>query len=181
MKSTKQRENTAIDIHITLWHSCDILAENSFPGMKGRLPMGAEFSYSCNSCGFSFVTSGPWEFYRDSQGTRRPYGHPGPASEEARQRGIYGLVGKFYCSECGKTYSVILVEFKKPFQGNKSIWPGKHEAGECEPKDEYQGENAVKCPKCAYTKMILEPHNDQKILCPKCKRDHLEGFMEWIA
>jgi ribosomal protein S27E len=144
--------------------------------------MGSQYIHRCNHCGYSVTTSGPWEFYRDAQGEIKPYGHPVPASEEAQERGIYGLSATLYCSECEKTYSLILVEFKKPFfRGDGSIWLDKHEAGECEPREEYKRGDAVKCPKCDNTKMILEPEEKREMPCPKCGKGLLEGFMELIS
>jgi len=46
------------------------------------------------------MTSGPWEFYRDEEGRRKPFGNPVPISKGAAERGIYGLSGKLYCPNC---------------------------------------------------------------------------------
>ena len=138
--------------------------------------MGAEYSHKCNKCGYFVSTSGPWEFYRDSKGDRKFYGHPVPISDEARQRGIYGLSGELYCSNCDETFDLILVEFKKPSQDSSSVWSGK-----CEPKNEFKGEGAVKCPKCGSTNLILGPVEDREVACPRCKEGKLVGKMEWIS
>ncbi len=138
--------------------------------------MGAGYRYKCDTCGYSVSTSGPWEFYRDSKGNRKPYGHPSPASEEAKQRGIYGLSGVLYCPKCDKTFELVLVEFMKPSQDSLSLWWGR-----CEPRDEFKQEGVVKCPKCDSTNMILEPAEGGEVVCPRCKEGKLLGEMEWIS
>jgi len=121
-------------------------------------------------------TSGPWEFYRDSEGVRKPYGHPVPASEEARRRGIHGLSGVLYCPDCDRVSDLILVEFKKPSQDGLSVW-----AGTCEPKDEFKTKGALACPNCGNKKLVLEPVEGREVTCPRCKEAILEGRMEWIS
>lgn len=138
--------------------------------------MGAGFTHKCSHCGYSISTSGPWEFYRDSQGNRKPYGHPVPISEEAEKQGIHGLSGELYCPNCDKVFNLILVEFKNPSNDTLSIWSGR-----CEPKEEFRQENMVKCPECGNTNMILEPVKDKVIICPRCKVGHFMGYMEWIS
>jgi hypothetical protein len=59
--------------------------------------MGSWYKLKCDNCGYSVNTSGPWEFYRDSEGKRKPYGHPVPTSKEAEESGIHGLTGELYC------------------------------------------------------------------------------------
>lgn len=139
--------------------------------------MGAGYVHKCNKCGYSVSTSGPWEFYRDSKGKRKPYGHPVPMSEEARQRGIYGLSGELYCPNCDEVFDLILVEFKEPSQDSLSVWGGM-----CEPIDEFKDEEgAVKCPKCGNRNLILGPMEDREATCPRCKYGKLVGKMEWIS
>ena len=137
--------------------------------------MGAEFIHKCDKCGYSVSTSGPWEFYRDTNGKRKFYGHPVPESEEARQRGIYGLSGNVYCSNCDKTFDIILVEFKEPSQDSLWVWCGR-----CEPKDEFKKKGAVKCPECGNINLILEPVG-KKVTCPRCNKGKLVGHMMWIS
>ena len=45
--------------------------------------MGASYIYECDKCGYTFHTSGPWEFYRNREGKLKDYGHPSPKSREA--------------------------------------------------------------------------------------------------
>jgi len=37
--------------------------------------MGASYIHECDKCGYTFHTSGPWEFYRDREGKLKDYGH----------------------------------------------------------------------------------------------------------
>ena len=138
--------------------------------------MGAGYRMKCNNCDFSIATSGPWEFFRDEKGKQHDFGHPSPVSEEAAQRGVYGLYGKLYCPTCNKVVTVILVEFKEPCRDALSLW-----SGQCEPLEKYLEEDAVKCPKCKNKDLILEPDNDHAVSCPKCKKGFLLGEMEWIS
>ena len=138
--------------------------------------MGAGFRHKCDKCGYSVFTSGPWEFYRDSKGNRKPYGHPVPTSEEAKQRGIYGLSGELYCPRCDKTFDLILVEFTRSSRDSLSVWVGR-----CELRDEFKQEAAVKCPYCDSTYMILGAAEGVEVVCPRCKEGKLLGEMEWIS
>ncbi len=136
--------------------------------------MGASYLFKCSKCDYSFSTSGPWEFYRNKKGNRKPYGHPCPSSKEARIQGIYGLSGELYCIDCDKIIDIILVEYKQPSNESLFVWSGK-----LEPKDEYKREGAIKCPDCNGTGLVLQPIED--LLCPRCKEGRLIGDIEWIS
>lgn len=138
--------------------------------------MGAAYTLECDTCGHAVHTSGPWEFYRDAQGRRRAYGHPTPSSREAKESGIHGLSGELYCLTCDRTSDVILVEFKAPTSDTLAVWFGR-----CEPKDECGQEDAVRCPRCGGTDMILEPPEDREVTCPRCQQGKLAGQMDWIS
>lgn len=138
--------------------------------------MGAQYSLKCDRCGFHVTTSGPWEFYRDEKGRRKKYGHPTPASEEAAEAGIYGLYGNLYCRQCGRTYQLILTEFKKPSRNALDVW-----SGQCEPKGKYQEEGAVHCPECGREDLVLRPHPEERFPCPACEDGTLTGTMDWIS
>jgi len=138
--------------------------------------MGAAYSHTCNECGHVVRTSGPWEFYRDKEGKRKPYGHPAPTSREAAEAGIYGLSAELYCPECGKTYDIIIVEFKEPTSDTLRLW-----SGQCEPKDDFKEEGAVRCPGCGRSDLILGPVEDPHLKCPRCKYGNLIGKMDWIS
>jgi rRNA maturation protein Nop10 len=137
--------------------------------------MGAEYVLECDKCGRSIRISGPWEFYRDETGRRKPYGHPGPMSEEAKERGVYGLSATMYCPDCGRVSSLILVEFVTPVKYPQPVWLGHHE-----PKDEYKGEDPIKCPKCGSTNLLDEPP-DTELPCPRCKQGRLIIKDCWVA
>jgi len=138
--------------------------------------MGAHYNFKCTCCDYSFSTSGPWEFYRNAKGKRKPFGHPVPVSKEAAQRGIYGLSADLYCPQCDRIFDVILVEFKRPSSESLAVWLGK-----CEPKEEYQQANAVNCPACKSTDLILEPSDERTLTCPRCRKGKITGIMDRIS
>ena len=80
------------------------------------------YIYECDKCSYSVSTSGPWEFYRDSKDKRKPYGHPGPDSKEAKERGIYGFSADLYCPKCDKIFDVVLLEFTEPLPDYFAAW-----------------------------------------------------------
>ena len=138
--------------------------------------MGSGYLFTCDKCGHKVATSGPWEFYRDKQGKRKDYGHPVPVSREAGRAGIHGLYGTLYCVECGKTCEVILVEFKTPAREAMDVLFGR-----CEPKAEYQKDDAVTCLDCGGADLILGPPEEGRVPCPKCKEGTLVGQMDWVS
>ena len=140
--------------------------------------MGASYIHECDKCGYTFHTSGPWEFYRDHEGKLKDYGHPGQKSKEAELLGIKGLYEEMYCRICDKVEKIILVEFKNPSNESLSVWTGR-----CEPEDEYKKEGAIKCSKCGNKELILEVEKDDKeeVSCPRCKEGKIRGRMEWIS
>jgi hypothetical protein len=76
--------------------------------------MGCWSKYRCTKCGLEITTSGYWEFYRDKNGTCKPYGHPSPISAEATKQGCKGFYIEWYCSQCKEIRNVILKEFEQP-------------------------------------------------------------------
>lgn len=131
---------------------------------------------TCDVCGYTISTLGPWEFYRDANGERKLYGHPVPISEEAARGGIHGLSGIVYCSVCDRSFDLILVEFKEPCYRSLLVW-----AGQCEPKDEYKKEDTVKCPFCGNTRLVFCDREDADMRCPWCGKGRLVARMEWIC
>ncbi len=138
--------------------------------------MGACFSHRCDRCGYVVTTSGPWEFYRDAEGQRKPYGHPVPMSREALEQGIAGLSANLYCVHCDKVFDLIVVEFKTPARDALSVW-----AGNCEPQEVFKKEGAVKCPECGATALLLEGDENPQKTCPRCKAGTLISQREWIS
>lgn len=88
--------------------------------------MGAGYIHKCDKCGYTVHTSGPWEFYRDSNGERKEYGHPTPFSKEAELCGISGLSGELYCPKCDQVWDLVLVEYKSPIKEGFLVWSGKY-------------------------------------------------------
>lgn len=138
--------------------------------------MGIGYRYMCDRCLYFVSTSGPWEFYRDNEGNRKPYGHPIPASEEAEERGIYGFAGRLYCPKCDKTCDIVLVEFTRPSPDYGSAWAGWYER-----RDESKQEERAICPECRTTQMIWDTKETEKVTCPRCGEGTLLGRATWIA
>jgi Zn finger protein HypA/HybF involved in hydrogenase expression len=138
--------------------------------------VGASYGHTCDKCGFFVGTSGLWEFYRDRSGKRKPYGHPGPCSDEAAAAGIAGLSADLYCTSCGNVSELIVVEFKEPAPVSMAVW-----AGHCEAQDKYKEEGAVRCPHCGGQRMILESDDEGDVPCPKCADGILKVEMNWIS
>ena len=137
--------------------------------------MGAGFVHKCMRCGYQVSTSGPWEFYRDDEGNREPYGHPVPRSAEARQHGIAGLSGKLYCARCDRVFDVVLVEFEAPSQNAAAVWARYQRL-----QDEFRLEDSVSCPECRSATLILGPAKNA-VLCPHCETGNLVGRMARIS
>lgn len=138
--------------------------------------MGAWYRHFCTECGYEVRTSGPWEFYRDEQGRRKPYGHPVPCSEEALLSGIRGLSGTVYCLGCHQAVDVILVEFSEPARQALDVWSGR-----CEPEEKYGRPGASRCPNCDSAELLLAPDQGISPECPRCSKGRLVGTMEAIS
>jgi len=76
--------------------------------------MAAINKWECLSCDFMVETSGPWEFYRDENGDRRPYGHPHALSKEAKMKGVKGFYVHGYCTQCDTVKDALTREFNTP-------------------------------------------------------------------
>lgn len=138
--------------------------------------MGAGYIHACDKCGYEVSTSGPWEFYRDSKGKRKDYGHPVPFSDEAKEAGIYGLSAQLYCKQCDAVHDLIVVEYKHAGKDTLGLW-----SGQWEPKGEYLEPDAAKCPKCGSADLLLGPQEQTITPCPKCGDGRLIGRMDWIS
>jgi hypothetical protein len=136
--------------------------------------MGAGVLIRCSKCEFSVTTSGPWEFYRNWIGRRKPYGHPASISWWAERRGIYGFSEILYCPHCDETFDVILSEFKKPIKDSLSAWGMLIKLSE-----ECKEEKKAQCPKCGNRDMIFSPGESDEISCPRCKEGKLEGVPKY--
>lgn len=138
--------------------------------------MGAGYTYKCDNCGYSVSTSGPWEFYRDSKGNRKPYGHPVPTCEEAKERGIYGFSADVYCPKCDRIFDVVLVEFTAPTRDYFLAWGGW---GEMEAVFGQKG--SLECPECHAANLIWDTKTAREVACPRCREGMLKGEMTWMA
>ena len=113
--------------------------------------MGWYDEWQCSQCGNKVGTGGPWEFYRDKEGRRQPYGHPEPCPREAREAGIKGFSFLTYCPKCNSVKDLILVEFQKA-RDYRAAWEGckrrKLTCGECGGRLHELLDNLI-CPVCA--------------------------------
>ena len=125
------------------------------------------YVHVCDKCGFTVETSGLWEFYRDSNGKFKSYGHPIPNSIEAEESGIYGLYGIYYCVDCGKNSQNIVFESKFPVFEKTALWNVR-----LEPISPYGDGFRPVCEHCGSKRIFLHP---AKVPCPKCKEGYLKG------
>ena len=127
--------------------------------------MGFATIWKCSRCGYKVTTSGDWEFYRDSRGHRRPYGHPVPMSMIAERAGVKGFTRKGYCPNCHITKKVIVKEFENPIYG--SPWKSELPAVDYEPI----------CPSCG-----IELKEDlEGSICPICSQGYLLVHDRYIS
>ena len=92
--------------------------------------MGSCYAYSCDKCGHTYNTGGPWEFYRDKKGRIKQYGHPVPCSEEAEKAGVHGLTGNVLCLDCGaEIRDLVIEEYKTAVKDEFKVrmWAGRVE------------------------------------------------------
>jgi transcription elongation factor Elf1 len=122
--------------------------------------MATFYHHHCDSCGYSFTTSGPHEFYRDFDGRLADYGHPLPSSLDAELAGVYGFYGNMWCLQCHTNIEVVMREFVKPVDRHQDIWtPGAH------PERPVR----IVCPICGDDSPVLGDRPfGTRIPCPKC-------------
>lgn len=142
--------------------------------------MGSWYTYSCNKCGKTYKTSGPWEFFRDKKGRIKQYGHPVPLSREAEKAGVHGLTGNVLCLDCGQeARGLVLCEYKSPVKDEYKLrmW-----AGQVELKDKSK-KQVPQCPGCGSEKMVLSPPRDRrkKLKCPGCGKGNLDGVCTMVC
>ena len=73
--------------------------------------------YKCNNCHFEVTVSSGWEYYIDSNGNRKRYGHL-DRSDEAKQAGVKGFTAEWYCRKCQKVTEAIIAEFSSSCNGS---------------------------------------------------------------
>ena len=78
------------------------------------MPFG--YVYQCNNCHFEVTVSSGWEYYIDSNGVRKRYGHLG-RSDEAKQAGVKGFTTEWYCRKCQKVREAVVAEYSSPRNG----------------------------------------------------------------
>ncbi len=135
--------------------------------------MGAGYEWKCTACGYKIETSGPWEFYVDKKGNRKPYGHPSPMSREAKKSGVYGLSAAMYCPKCDRVEDSILVEFEAPQKDMLDVWSGRARV-----KQQYE-HSVPTCTQCGGILYLALPEDEIK--CPRCNKGTFEGGMVWVS
>jgi len=80
------------------------------------MPFG--YVWKCNHCDNTIRTSELWEFFRDSSGTLKKYGHPGTHSKRAAEAGVKGFYFEGYCPTCRSVHNAVIVEFSEPQPGS---------------------------------------------------------------
>jgi len=109
------------------------------------------------------------EFYRDTSGVRKPYGHPGPASEEAAERGIWGFSSIGYCPRCDITEDFILEEFERPWK----------RFSDRDARRKYQLNHEPRCSNCGGRLYEVLPEGE--ITCPRCNKGVFEAGRSFIS
>ena len=122
--------------------------------------MATFFTSLCDTCGYGFESSGLHEFYRDSSGDLKDYGHPLPSSKEAKEAGGLGLYARAWCMTCDKHVGVIVREFEHPLGPDDSVW-----ARRAVPDKQV----AVVCPACGDSNPVMgDTPLGMDFPCPKC-------------
>ena len=122
--------------------------------------MATFWHHQCDSCDYTFETSGQHEFYVDPEGRVADYGHPLPKSEEAKSAGISGFYGRMWCLTHDVNVDVVMREFKHPVARDAGIWtPGALPEKRVD----------VICPACGDDRPVMGdlPFGGE-IPCPKC-------------
>jgi DNA-directed RNA polymerase subunit RPC12/RpoP len=141
---------------------------SSFSGpVVGWTAVGMLCVYSCTTCGHQVTTWGPREFYRDANGDRQAYGHPGPSTAEARLRGIAGFDAQKYCIGCGETQEVVLSELECPSSDPVEAWRCSTEL------DSPNFQTPGRCPGCGSESLFLALPEDDPPACPRCGQGKL--------
>lgn len=132
--------------------------------------MAMSVDFECNNCGYSFSTSGPWEFRRDKNGKIKLCGHPMTAENE--RKGIEGLIAYLYCKQCDQVVEAILEEYKNTKFNVLDVWEQKQENSNDNAGNVF--ESAV-CPKCHKQELfICFEEENSSIKCPRCEEGHIK-------
>lgn len=136
--------------------------------------MAAGTRWKCTHCGYKVTTSGLHEFYRDSEGTRKPYGHPLPNSVEAAECGIRGFSKRAYCPACDAIRDVVVMEFDDS-TGPGGAWKRALEVAKA--YSDIGGLFECICPECK-TKLLEELAD---VECPRCKQGVFKYEINWVS
>ena len=122
--------------------------------------MATFWHHRCDTCGYTFDTSGSHEFYRDKAGRLVDFGHPLPSSREAAKAGVAGFYGRMWCLQHDVNVEVIIQEFRNPVDRFAGIWtPGKHP----------EKHVIIACPSCGDDEPVMGDRPfGPGIRCPKC-------------
>lgn len=111
----------------------------------------------CQHCGYVVTTAGDIEYYLDAEGERKIYGHPRAASQEALERGIYGMYDELWCPLCDKVYICTTWAAYEPCKDLRTLWAIGYDLGiDIDPK----------CPECGNENMLLDLTG---LICPHCR------------
>lgn len=113
------------------------------------------YEYSCNYCGYTIETSGPWPYFGKEN---RKFCREGQASQP-----IQGLIADVYCPVCDRQKEYVIIQYKTPLTSVDDIWlqaiPRKI--------------NMV-CRKCKNPVFLTLPQG--KVTCPRCKKGVFEPY-----
>jgi Zn finger protein HypA/HybF involved in hydrogenase expression len=122
--------------------------------------MAGHQQWKCNNCNYQISTSGDHEFYRDNNGHRKWYGHPGPASKEAKEAGVKGFSVRWYCPKCRQVEDAIVREFHEARKHD--FWVVPRDA-----LVQYE-------PLCLKCNTELQEDLGEDTICPKCNEGKFE-------
>ena len=122
--------------------------------------MATFWRHECDSCGYSFETSGLHEFYVDADGRLQDYGHPLAKSREAKEAGISGFYAHARCLNRDENVDVVVREFEHPVGRHDGIWT----RGALPEK-----QVDVRCPLCGDDAPVMgDVPLGPSVICPKC-------------
>ena len=135
--------------------------------------MATFWHHRCDTCGYTFDTSGSHEFYRDKDGWLADFGHPLPSSPEAAEAGVAGFYGRMWCLQHDVNVEVVMREFCEPVDRFAGIWTsGKHP----------EKHVIIACPICGDVEPVMgdRPFGPE-IQCPKCVGGAIESEVNMMS
>lgn len=132
--------------------------------------MGAYYHHRCDRCGYTFETSGPWEFFEAEHRRMHHPGEKGTCSDPAERLGTLGLSVRVYCPGCRSLVNlilakhVILARLDEPSRSFlETLWTSRPE-GHPLPK----AARLPPCPRCGSDALILDARRAENTRCPRC-------------